>query len=399
MIEPKEFYRKLDSLLNKIGHEKTGHDYLFTITKEIENTFGTDLHLAYGRIFEKSDDEFFLISPNSNGERSENVPRISLGSDTVQSILKSKTYIFDNPVTGIELLKGLQNEYSVPVAITVHNQDYRWIIVFDLKSGWVREEIELCLNAVRTSLNYRLFSESIKSELEQAAQIQKSLLPTQAPEIPNFQIAGCSQPAELVGGDLFDYYKFGPNEFGVCIGDASGHGIPAALMARDAVIGLRMGLERNMKMVYTFKKLNSVLYQNVYSTRFISLFYAEIEQKGNLFYINAGHPSPILVNDEGISRLESTGLLLGALPEIEPQRSFTYLSPNSVLVLFTDCIFERENNEGKEFGLKRLENLILQNKDMNADEILNIIFRSVDKFGNNKAWKDDATVIVIKKTN
>ena len=96
-------------------------------------------------------------------------------------------------------------------------------------------------------------------------------------------IAGFSKPAELVGGDLFDYFNFDNEEFGVCIGDASGHGLPAALLVRDVVTGLRMGLEKQMKMVYTFKKLNNVIYRSVYSTRFISLFYAEIQKDGNLF--------------------------------------------------------------------------------------------------------------------
>ncbi len=397
MIEPKEFYRKLDSLLNKIGHEKSSKDYLFTIAKEIENTFGWDLRLDNSRIFEKTDDEFILISEDSDIDNSGFAAKIPLNSDIIQSILNSKTYIFDSYISGIDLLKGIKKEYSIPAAITVQNQDYRWIIVFDLKSGWVREEIELCLNAVRTSLNYRLFSESVKSELEQAAQIQKSLLPMEAPEIPKFQIAGRSQPAELVGGDLFDYYKFDGEEFGVCIGDASGHGIPAALMVRDAVIGLRMGLERNMKMVYTFKKLNSVMHQNAYSTRFISLFYTEIELNGNLFYINAGHPSPIIANDKGVTRLESTGILLGALPEIKPRRSYSYLKPNSVLILYTDGILERENKDGKEFGIKKLEKMVMQHKDKNASEIVDVIFKTVNDFGNGKEWSDDATVVVIKK--
>ena len=133
-------------------------------------------------------------------------------------------------------------------------------------------------------LNYKLFSESVKSELEQAVHIQQSLLPTSALEYSGFEIFGRSQPAELVGGDLYDYYSYDKDGFGVCIGDASGHGIPAALMVRDVVTGLRMGLEKHMKMVHTLKKLNNVIYQSVYSTRFISLFYAEIESDGNIFY-------------------------------------------------------------------------------------------------------------------
>jgi len=397
MIEPKEFYRKLDSLLVKIGQEKSGKVFLFTIVKEIENTFGKDLHLSNGRIFEQSEDEYFLIFPDSKSGQNYPGTKIPLNSNITESILHSKMYIFDNHVDGIESLRVNKKGYSVPVAFTIHNQDYRWIFVFDLIDGWIREEVDLCLNAVRTALNYRLFSESVKGELEQAAQIQKSLLPIMPPNIPGYQIAGRSQPAELVGGDLFDYFKFDSEQYGFCIGDASGHGIPAALMVRDVVIGLRVGLEKNMQTVYTIKKLNSVLYQNNYSARFISLFYSEMERNGNLFYINAGHPSPLLLKGNEIVELDSTGLLLGALPEIGLRRSYISIPPKGVLVLYTDGILERENKKGEEFGPVRLKKVIQHFKDKSADEIMNAIFHEADEFGKSKKWKDDATVVVIKR--
>ena len=397
MIEPKEFYRKLDSLLVKIGQEKSGKVFLFTIVKEIENTFGKDLHLNNGRIFEQSEDEYFLIFPDSKSGQNYQGTKIPLNSNITESILHSKMYIFDNHVDGIESLRVNKKGYSVPVAFTIHNQDYRWIFVFDLIDGWIREEVDLCLNAVRTALNYRLFSESVKGELEQAAQIQKSLLPIMPPNIPGYQIAGRSQPAELVGGDLFDYFKFDSEQYGFCIGDASGHGIPAALMVRDVVIGLRVGLEKNMQTVYTIKKLNSVLYQNNYSARFISLFYSEMERNGNLFYINAGHPSPLLLKGSEIVELDSTGLLLGALPEIGLRRSYISIPPKGVLVLYTDGILERENKKGEEFGPVRLKKVIQRFRDKNADEIMNAIFHEADEFGKSKKWKDDATVVVVKR--
>jgi hypothetical protein len=101
---------------------------------------------------------------------------IDAGSEAVQCILNSKTYIFDNPSLKFGEIQSV-NEYVIPAAIMVNNPDTRWIFVFELRSGWIREEVEFCLNAVRSILNYRLFSESVKSELEQAVQIQKSLLP------------------------------------------------------------------------------------------------------------------------------------------------------------------------------------------------------------------------------
>ena len=340
MIEPKEFYRKLDSLLTKIGKDKSSKDFLIRMVAELEKTFGVDLHIGGGRIYEENEDEYLLMHGPANGSDKNILKKISIHSDAVKTVLANKTYIFDNPVFSIDSEISTQKEYAIPVAITVYNQENRWIFVFELKSGWIREEIEFCLNAVRTMLNYKLFSELVKNELEQAVNIQQSLLPTSALEYPGYEIYGKSQPAELVGGDLYDYYSFDKDGFGVCIGDASGHGIPAALMVRDVVTGLRMGLEKHMKMVHTLKKLNNVIYQSVYSTRFISLVYAEIESDGNIFYVNAGHPPPFIVSDGKVKRLESTGLIFGALPEIELRRGYAVIEPGEVLCLYTDGILE-----------------------------------------------------------
>jgi sigma-B regulation protein RsbU (phosphoserine phosphatase) len=269
--------------------------------------------------------------------------------------------------------------------------------VFELKSGWIREEIDLCLNAIRTSLSYRLISESVQNELEQAFQIQQSLLPSIPPNMPGYQFAAKSQPAELVGGDLYDYYVLDDNTLGFCIGDASGHGLPAALMVRDVITGLRMGLEKEMKMVHTLKKLNAVIYQSVYSAKFVSLFYAELERNGSLLFANAGHPSPLLFDGENFQTLEPTGVVIGAFPNLDISRSYIRIHPGSIFVSVTDGILERKNRRSELFEVERLKSIILENKNENADTILFRIFEAANSFGKGKKWEDDATVLVIKK--
>jgi hypothetical protein len=396
MLEPKTFYRKLDSLLNKIGQEKSGKDFLFTIVAELEKTFGADLNIGNGRIYEENNNEYILLSDNVPGEN-HILSKIPVESEALQAILKWKTYIFDNPSFTIDKSINIQKEYKIPVALTVRSTENRWIFVFELKSGWIREEIEFCLNAVRTVLNYRLTSESVTNEMQQAVQIQQSLLPAAPPEFLGYDIAGKSIPAEFVGGDLYDYYNFDNDILGVCLGDASGHGLPAALLARDVVTGLRMGLEKHFKMIYTFKKLNTVIHRSVYSTSFVSLFYSEIEKSGNILYVNAGHPSPILFDGENIQELESTGIVFGALPEIDLSRNHAYMKKGSVLVLFSDGIIERQNNNLEEFDTRGIKEVVKNNFDKNASEIMEKIFESSFNFGLNRKWEDDATIVVIKR--
>ncbi len=396
MIEPKIFYRKLDIIQNKIGKNKSGKDFLFDIAQELEVVFGNDLHIGKGIIYEQVGDEYILISEVEE-DYTYASESIDVTNKAIEVLSKNKVYIFNNTKLMFPGWENLTSDYKIPAAIRVSSIENSWIFLFELKEGWEREEIEFCLNAVRTALKFRLISDSVQNEMEQAVHIQKSLLPENAPDKGGYDIAGRSIPAELVGGDIYDYFEFDDSSFGFCIGDASGHGLPAALLARDAITGLRMGLEKQMKMVYTLKKLNHVIYKSVFSTRFISLFYGELEDDGNLFFVNAGHPAPLLFKNDEVKELDSTGIVFGALPEIELRRSFVRIEKGSLLLLFSDGIFERANSSGIQYGLDRLQRIVKKNLSKSSKEIINIIFDDVKIFGNNKSLEDDATIVILKR--
>jgi sigma-B regulation protein RsbU (phosphoserine phosphatase) len=399
MITPKNFYRKLDNLIAKIGKERSNQYFLSSILDDLEKTFGDDLQIAHGRLYKESGDDFVLVSPPGKPKHPRASPRLSARTEAIKRLLENGSYIYDTPDLSIDPQINMQDEYTIPAAFYIRRRGKRWLFIFELKSGWVREEIEFCLNAVRTALNYRMFSDAVKNEYEQAALIQRSLLPASTPQVRGYQIAARSDPAELVVGDFYDFFEFDEEMFGVSIGDASGHGLLAAMLVRDVVTGLRMGLEKEMKMVHTIKKLNSVLHRSTYSSRFVTLFYAEIEHNGNLIYVNAGHPAPLLVSGDQVQELKANGTILGVLPEIAIQRSIARFELNSVLVMYSDGIFERLNHDGEQFGLERLKKLVIKNQNKSAQEILDLIFETVFQYGNGKNWEDDATVVVMKRVN
>jgi sigma-B regulation protein RsbU (phosphoserine phosphatase) len=197
----------------------------------------------------------------------------------------------------------------------------RHAIVFLLGDGWVREELDFALNTVRAALGSRLTDERVRGSVREAAEIQQSLLLEEPPEFPGFDIACRSIPAEEVGGDFYDFLDFGGQEMlGLAIGDASGHGLPAALLVRDIVTGLRMGIEKDLKVAYVFSKLNRVIHRSNLSSRFVSVFYGELEGDGNIIYVNAGHYPPVLFfkNPTGPLQqveLSTGGTVIGPLPE------------------------------------------------------------------------------------
>lgn len=394
MNTPKSFYRELDALLARIDKNGSGKNFLPSLVVELEQNFGQDLRIFDGSIYEQRDKDFILIFSTGKNQW---IKKISVDTVNIQQVLKHGSFIYDNSNIENHCELITNNANIIPVAISISSPEGQWLIAFGLSDGWIREEITLFLNAMRTALNYRLFSDIIKNELQQTVQIQKSLLPLKSPEFPGFELYGRSIPAELVGGDFFEYFEFEEGTLGVSVGDASGHGLPAALLVRDVVIGLRMGLAGEYKTVHTLKKLNKVIQQSTYSSNFVSLFLVEIEKNGHLFYVNAGHPSPFLISGSNISDLKSTGLVLGFLRDIDLQRAHIYMEPESVLVLYSDGLFERQDVNENQFGEVSLKKLVMENQHLSSKEITDIVFKAAFEFGSNQNWEDDVTLVIIKR--
>jgi sigma-B regulation protein RsbU (phosphoserine phosphatase) len=397
MIQPKDLYRKLAALLASIEEGKTKDYFLFSVLRKMENSFARDLHISDGRLFVEDLDQFLLIEPPGSQGPADPETLVALDAETVQQVIKNGSYIFNDLSLRINIQIGVRTEYAIPAAFIVQNPEKRWIFMFTLTSGWVREEVEFYLNAVRAQLNYQLHSEAMQNDMQQAALIQQSLLPSNPPDIAGYEIAGHSYPAEVVGGDFFDFSVFGDDVFSVAVGDASGHGLPAALLVRDVVTGLRMGVEKEVKMAEAMEKLNRIIHRSTLSTRFVSLFYGAIESNGNFRYVNAGHPPPILVNGSRIKRLKATGTILGAVPEISLHQASACFEPGSVLIMYSDGLLERFNSVDQQFGLSRLERLVVEHQRKSAQKILELIHETVFAYGKRARWQDDVTVVIVKK--
>ena len=207
-----------------------------------------------------------------------------------------------------------------------------------------------------------------------------------------------SHAAEEVGGDFFDYRNVLSEEvLGIAIGDASGHGLPAALLVRDVVIGLRMGLEKDLRIASVFQRLNRVIHESTLSSKFISVFYAELEKDGTLTYVNAGHPSPLLVSLTSVERLATGGTVIGPLPEVRFKRGLAVLNPDSCMVMCTDGIIERRNGDDEFYGEHRLIETVRKNLARPVHDILTAVFKECEGFGGGRPFDDDATLVIVKR--
>lgn len=387
-FQPKAFYRKFDSLLVRIGESAGTKEVLSLVLDELVQSFGTDLGITSGCIFGLRGQEFHRIKGPLHGTGEVWPDSISRNDPAVSLLLQHKSYIY----AGAETPPWGNDSVAVVVG-----EDDQYIIAFKLAGEWVREALEFSLNTIRSTVNFSRSTSRFRADFEEAYEIQRSLLPESDPVFDGYEIAGRSISAEIVGGDLYDFHLLDEKVLGIAIGDASGHGLPAALLSRDVITGLRMGIENQMKISSVMKKLNWVINRSRLSTRFVSLVYGELEQNGTLVYSNAGHPHPILFKESGIEELNLGGTILGPIKEAVFKRGFAFLDPGDILVMFTDGIVERFGRDGEMFGKERLINFILGRKTLPVKTIVDELFADIFDFGGGDKLQDDATAVIIKR--
>ncbi len=271
-----------------------------------------------------------------------------------------------------------------------------WVVAWRFSSP-ARPEDVLGLEAARLVIGQRLTESSFSDILAQAAAIQASLLPDPLPRLAGFDVAARSVAAESVGGDVYDLLDLGAGALGFAVADASGHGLPAALEARDVVVGLRMGAERHMKIGATIEKLNRILCRSTLPSRFVSLIYGELELDGGFQLINAGHPPPIVLSPGSTPELSATALVLGVSPDSRYRPQHGRIEPGGALVLVTDGVLECRSRGGEEFGAERVRFIARALSDRPARWIVEAIFEALDLHARTPTFADDATILVIRR--
>ncbi len=387
-FHPKTFYRKLDALLLRIEEGASTEELVSLVLEELVGSFGSDLGIVNGCFYRRRVGFFGLVNRPVGQCDSVSPATIYLGSEAMDLLAQHKSYIFTDTIVppwgnnSVAVLVGEEDEY---------------LLIFMLDDEWVRETLEFSLNTIRSTLNFSRSTSRLRADLEEADEIQRSLLPIKDPEFEGYDISGRSIPAELVGGDLFDYQDLADHVLGLAIGDASGHGLPAALVARDVVTGLRMGMEHELKISGVIHKLNRVINRSRLSTKFISLVYGELERNGTFVYVNAGHPPPYLIKKDSVEPLATGGTILGPIKDTIFKRGFAFIDPEDVLVFFTDGVIERVDADGEIFGEERLVEFVEKNRKREAREIIDRLFKHLDEFGGKDKWRDDATLMILKR--
>jgi serine phosphatase RsbU (regulator of sigma subunit) len=239
------------------------------------------------------------------------------------------------------------------------------------------------------------------TDLGRAREIQEALLPRFAPGVDGYDIAGWCHPAEETGGDFFDFLEPAPDRLAVAVGDVSGHGSGAALVAVSCRAYLRAVLAQTDEPLPVIHRVNELLCKDPLDDRFVTAFLGVLRRASHrLDYVSAGQ-GPILLftgANGQIEELSIQGFPLGLSPGLSfgPALGVT-LAAGDFVALVTDGFFEWFNDEGECYGIERIKGELARHRDQTASEMIRRLHASVLEFVGCSPQPDDLTAVVIKR--
>jgi sigma-B regulation protein RsbU (phosphoserine phosphatase) len=245
-----------------------------------------------------------------------------------------------------------------------------------------------------------LEKEQLEGQLNTARAVQSHLLPSAAPQIPGYDIAGLSLPTYEIGGDYFDFIPLPGGQFGLAAADVSGDGVPAALVMSSFRALLRTYTRGELNPAQIVETINRTLPDFSGQSDFVSCFYAAFDPlAGRLTYVDCGHNPPIYLPHGGRPQaLERSGPALGLFGGARFTASQLNLAPGDLLLVYTDGLVEARNAAGEFFDAEILEPLLVQLAALPAAELIQAIIQAARQFTGYEVFLDDVTLMVVKRS-
>ncbi|HTS26907.1 MAG TPA: SpoIIE family protein phosphatase [Bryobacteraceae bacterium] len=239
----------------------------------------------------------------------------------------------------------------------------------------------------------------MKRDLSQAADIQRGMLPVQAPRMPNVDLAGFNAACRTVGGDYYDFFPYPDGRVALALGDVSGKGMPASLMMMALQARVQVLAEDPSDLAAFMSRLNKGTCAKCPSNRFITFFFCVLNTNtGELRFANAGHNPPILVRASGeATMLEGGGPVLGIVPFAPYREESVQLERGDMLVLYSDGVTEANNPNFDEYGEERFIDVLVRNRHEPSAAIVEAVTRSLTEFTAGAPQADDITLSVAKR--
>jgi len=247
----------------------------------------------------------------------------------------------------------------------------------------------------------RIERERIEQELEVARRIQQASLPKEVPELEGWELSPHYRPAREVGGDFYDFHLLSEGRLGLVLGDATGKGVPAALVMATTCGMLQLAAQSldSSSPSEVLARANETLLSRIPANMFVTCFYAILDPKsGHLVYANAGHDLPYLHRASGeAEELRATGMPLGLMPGMGYEEKESILQAGEAALFYSDGLVEAHNPKGEMFGFPRLRSLVAEHgKERSLGETL---LEELYSFtGEGWEQEDDITLLTLNRS-
>jgi serine phosphatase RsbU (regulator of sigma subunit) len=240
--------------------------------------------------------------------------------------------------------------------------------------------------------------ERIEQELRVAQRIQQASLPKEVPTLEGGQIIPYYQPAREVGGDFYDFFELPNRHLGLVVGDATGKGMPAALVMSTTCGMLRAVALSVGSPSEVLERVNEALSARIPANMFVTCFYAILEpESGRLVYSNAGHDLPYVCQGSGAEELRARGMPLGLMSGMSYEEKEIILEAGDSILFYSDGLVEAHNPEGEMFGFPRLRSLVAEHDKQRS--LVDLLLEELYSFtGEGWEQEDDITLVTLQRS-
>lgn len=273
--------------------------------------------------------------------------------------------------------------------------------------------IQLRANLARRNAELEELNRRMCTDLEAAAKVQRSLLPTTLPTAEGFEFAWRYRPCVELGGDALDIFRIDDEHIGMYLLDVSGHGVPSSLLAVTVARSLAPRADRASLVVEpgwdqgTFqivppkevaRRLNVLYPQDEKNPHYFTMFYGILHlQSGLLRFVSAGHPSPMLIAGEDVREFtDQNSFPIGMIPEAEYEEVAITVEPGARLIVHSDGIHEQRSPGNEDFGRDRVSKLASASSD-SPDEVCDRVLAEVQNWAESKSLDDDLSMLILQR--
>jgi serine phosphatase RsbU (regulator of sigma subunit) len=248
-------------------------------------------------------------------------------------------------------------------------------------------------------LELRQLEQRRTRDLQQAAEIQRNILPVVSPSIPGLDVAGYNAPCRTVGGDYYDFIRYPDGRWVIVVGDVAGKGMSAALLMSSLQARVQLLTEEPTSPAELMSRLDHSIAAKCPNNRFITMFCCVVDpESGETHYCNAGHNPALLVKASGeVEALTAMGTVLGILPERGYNESKAALQRGDLIAIYSDGVTEAVNDAEEEFGEDRLAELLVRYRGGSSESIIAAVNEALTAWTNAAPPDDDITLVIARR--